>query len=130
MDRRRDFRERCAPWGTKDAAHGTSDNELVIRRGLELHELPALCSTEAAFFRLPARSIRISFQSELHDRKTRHTTKVAEIDGQHRVAKRHSCGPDEQVSERNDHTLALLLAVEFPGQHGRLFRVWVHGQVR
>src|SRR5271165_1520352 len=31
-------RERCAPWGTKDAAHGASDNELIIRRGLELHE--------------------------------------------------------------------------------------------
>ncbi len=33
-----DFRERCAPWGTKDAAHGASDNELVIRRGLEPRE--------------------------------------------------------------------------------------------
>jgi hypothetical protein len=38
MDLRRDFRERCAPWGTKDAAHGASDNELIIRRGLELRE--------------------------------------------------------------------------------------------
>src|SRR5207244_3213886 len=94
--------------------------------------LPALHSTEAAFCRLLAsRSIlRISFQSELHDRKTRDTTKVAEIDGQHRVAKRQSCGTDEQVSERNNHTLALLLSVEFPGQHRRLFRVRVHGQVR
>jgi len=38
MDLCRDFEERCAPWGTKDAAHGASDNELVIRRGLELRE--------------------------------------------------------------------------------------------
>ena len=29
MDLRRDFAERCAPWGTKDALHGASDNELV-----------------------------------------------------------------------------------------------------
>src|SRR5437762_9220767 len=59
--------------------------------------LPALHSTEAAFCRLLAsRSIlRISFQSELHDRKTRDTTKVAEIDGQHRVAKRQSCGTEK-----------------------------------
>src|ERR1700741_871069 len=34
----RDFPERCAPWGRKDAAHGASDNSLVIRRGLEPRE--------------------------------------------------------------------------------------------
>ena len=38
VDRSKDFAEWCAPWGTKDAAHGASDNELVIRRGLEPRE--------------------------------------------------------------------------------------------
>jgi hypothetical protein len=37
MDLRSTFEQRCAPWGTKDAAYGASDNELVIRRGLGLH---------------------------------------------------------------------------------------------
>jgi hypothetical protein len=36
MDLCRDFAERCAPWGTHDAAHGASDNALIIRRGLGL----------------------------------------------------------------------------------------------
>ena len=38
MDLGSGFEERCVPWGTKDAAHGASDNELVIRRGLEPRE--------------------------------------------------------------------------------------------
>src|SRR5258706_5407 len=38
MDLGRNFEEPCAPWRTKDAARGASDNSLVIRRGLELHE--------------------------------------------------------------------------------------------
>jgi hypothetical protein len=37
MDLRRDFRKRCAPRGTQDAAHGASDNSLVIRPGLGLY---------------------------------------------------------------------------------------------
>src|SRR5437773_11607364 len=32
------LQERCASWGAQDAAHGASDNELVIRRGLEPRE--------------------------------------------------------------------------------------------
>ena|SRR6516164_2832682 len=38
MDLGSSFEERCAPWGTNDAARGASDNELVIRRGLERRE--------------------------------------------------------------------------------------------
>jgi hypothetical protein len=67
---------------------------------------------------------------ELHDRKARDAAEVAEIDGQHRVAERQGRGTDEQVSERNYHTLTLLLSVEFPSKHRRFFRVRVHRQVR
>jgi len=72
---------------------------------------------------------RLALWLEWHDHKTRDFLKVARICGQHGKAERQRCCTDEQVSERNDYTLALLLSVEFSGQHRRFFRVRVHCQV-
>lgn len=103
MDLSRDFRERCAPWGTKDAAHGASDNELVIRRGLEPREpsrapLDRSCLLSPTrptvglfgFFFRPRKEIfplaASTACSELHDRQARDYLEVANIARDHSIA--------------------------------------------
>ena len=103
MDLSRDFPERCAPWGTKDALRGASDNELVIRRGLELREpsrtpLDRSCLLSPArptvglfgFFFRPGKKIfplaASTACSELHDRQARDYLEVANIARDHGIA--------------------------------------------
>src|SRR5438552_4943248 len=91
------LQERCASWGAKDAAHGASDNELVIRRGLEPHEpsrapLDRSCLLSPArptvglfgfFFRLGKEIFPLAACSELHDRQARDYLEVANIARDH-----------------------------------------------
>ena len=54
---------------------------------------------------------------------------MAQIFGQHGKPERQHCCADEQASKRNHYAFALLLSVEFSGQHRSFFRVRINGQV-
>ncbi len=73
----------CSVGHAKDAAHGASDNELVIRRGLELRE-PSRAPLNINCFMLP--SCPTSCDSESYDSKARDDLKVANIDRDHGIA--------------------------------------------
>jgi hypothetical protein len=63
---------------------------------------------------------------ELHDRDTGDFLKITEIRCQHRKAERQRRRADEQISERDYHSLTLLLPIDLARQHRGLFRVAVH----
>src|SRR5260370_40899761 len=128
MDLSRYFRERCLPWGTKDTAHGASDNSLVIRRGLELREpsrtpLDRSCLLSPArptvglfgFFFRPGEEIfhlaASTACSELHDRQARDQPEVPHVDSRHRVAGFQRRCSDQQIAEGDDDSPALLLSL-------------------